>query len=53
MSHLKYFSILIKIDKEHRYFIGPGQSISLINMCQNNYSWKYKKLSFGRLVLGM
>ena len=27
---LKYFSILIKIDKEHRLFIGPGQIITLI-----------------------
>ena len=27
---LKYFSILKKIDKEHRHFIGSGQSISLI-----------------------
>ena len=27
---LKYFSILLKIHKEHSYFIGPGQSISLI-----------------------
>ena len=27
---LKYFCILIKIDKEHRLFIGPGQIITLI-----------------------
>ena len=27
---LKYFSILIRIDKEHRYFIVSGRSISFI-----------------------
>ena len=27
---LKYFSILIKVCRKHRLFIGPGQSISLI-----------------------
>ena len=27
---LKYFSILIKVSRKHRLFIGLGQSISLI-----------------------
>ena len=27
---LKYFSILIKVRRKHKLFIGPGQSISLI-----------------------
>ena len=27
---LKYFSILIKVSRKHRLFIGPGQGISLI-----------------------
>ena len=27
---LKYFSTLIKVDKEHRLFIGPEQGISFI-----------------------
>ena len=27
---MRYLNILIKIDKEHRHFIGPGQSISSI-----------------------
>ena len=27
---LKYFSLLIKVSRKHRLFIGPGQSKSLI-----------------------